>query len=66
MKDPAPRIESLSAVTLATADMGRSLAFYASLGFSLTRGGADAPNRWTRLPAYPLRPNLDRRNVPST
>jgi len=43
MTDAAPRIESLSAVTLATTDMGRSLAFYASLGFSLTRGGPDAP-----------------------
>ena len=34
MTDAAPRIESLSAVTLATTDMGRSLAFYASLGAS--------------------------------
>jgi catechol 2,3-dioxygenase-like lactoylglutathione lyase family enzyme len=41
--DAAPRIEALSAVTLATGNMGRSLAFYASLGFRLTRGGADAP-----------------------
>jgi len=39
----APRIESLSAVTLATTDMARSLAFYASLGFSMTYGGPDAP-----------------------
>lgn len=43
MTDAAPRIESLSAVTLATTDMGRSLAFYASLGFLLTRGGPEAP-----------------------
>lgn len=43
MTDSALRIEALSAVTLATADMGRALAFYASLGFSLTRGGVDAP-----------------------
>lgn len=41
--DGALRIEALSAVTLATTDMGRALGFYASLGFSLTRGGPDAP-----------------------
>ena len=35
-------IESLSAVTLATADMGRSVRFYRALGFRLLYGGEDA------------------------
>jgi catechol 2,3-dioxygenase-like lactoylglutathione lyase family enzyme len=35
-------IESLSAVTLETADMARAFAFYASLGFELRYGGPDA------------------------
>ena len=38
-----PRVEALSAVTLATSDMARALAFYASLGFEMTYGGPDAP-----------------------
>lgn len=35
-------IESLSAVTLVTTDMGRSVAFYAALGFERRYGGPDA------------------------
>jgi catechol 2,3-dioxygenase-like lactoylglutathione lyase family enzyme len=35
-------IESISAVTLATRNMGRALAFYASLGFEQSHGGAEA------------------------
>ena len=35
-------IEALSAVTLATGDMGRAVAFYAALGFRLLKGGPDA------------------------
>ena len=35
-------IEALSAVTLATHDMARSVAFYATLGFALKSGGAEA------------------------
>jgi catechol 2,3-dioxygenase-like lactoylglutathione lyase family enzyme len=35
-------IESLSAVTLVTADMARSMAFYSALGFDLRYGGPDA------------------------
>ena len=35
-------IESLSAVTLATHDMGRAIAFYQALGFEMLYGGADA------------------------
>ena len=35
-------INSLSAVTLATCDMARAIAFYQALGFELLHGGADA------------------------
>ncbi len=35
-------IESLDAVTLATADMAAAVAFYDALGFVLVTGGADA------------------------
>lgn len=36
---PEPRIEALSAITLATADMARAVRFYEALGFSLRHGG---------------------------
>ena len=36
-------IEKISAVTLATGDMGRALVFYEALGFRLEYGGPDAP-----------------------
>lgn len=42
MPDPSP-IESLSAITLVTTDMARSVAFYRSLGFTIAYGGPDAP-----------------------
>jgi catechol 2,3-dioxygenase-like lactoylglutathione lyase family enzyme len=35
-------IESISAITLFTADMARSVEFYTALGFGLVYGGADA------------------------
>jgi len=35
----APRFEALSAVTLATHDMERAVAFYLALGFPLSYGG---------------------------
>ncbi|MFB3092792.1 MAG: VOC family protein [Dehalococcoidia bacterium] len=38
----APAINSISAVTLATHDMGRAVRFYLSLGFSLRYGGEDS------------------------
>jgi len=38
--DAAPRFEGLSAVTLATHDMERAVAFYLALGFPLSYGGA--------------------------
>src|SRR5579885_13697 len=47
--DPAPRrcykagmIEAISAITLATADMARAVAFYRTLGFELLYGGEGA------------------------
>ncbi|MHC4550826.1 MAG: VOC family protein [Planctomycetota bacterium] len=36
-------VASLRAITLATHDMARAVAFYRSLGFAPTYGGADAP-----------------------
>ncbi len=38
----APKIEGLSAVTLGTHDMSRSVAFYETLGFEKIYGGPDA------------------------
>lgn len=43
MNTPEARIEALSAVTLATADMRRAVRFYESLGFIRKFGGRDAP-----------------------
>jgi len=37
-----PRIESLSAITLATSDMRQAVRFYEALGFPLKFGGEDA------------------------
>lgn len=37
--DPAPTIEAISAVTLATHDMARAVRFYRALGFALSCGG---------------------------
>ena len=37
-----PQIEALSAITLATRDMGRAVHFYQALGFPLKAGGGDA------------------------
>lgn len=38
--DNKPRIEAISAITLATRDMARAAGFYASLGFTIRYGGA--------------------------
>jgi catechol 2,3-dioxygenase-like lactoylglutathione lyase family enzyme len=40
--DDIEPIERISAVTLSTRDMARSVAFYRALGFRLLSGGADA------------------------
>ena len=37
--DNAPQIEAISAVTLATHNMARAVAFYAGLGFAMRYGG---------------------------
>jgi len=37
-----PRIEALSAITLATSDMARAVRFYEALGFPIKKGGAGA------------------------
>jgi len=50
------RIESISAVTLATADMARAVAFYRRLGFRVTKGGPSAA--FTTLDAGGQSPNL--------
>ena len=39
---PEPRIETISAVTLATRDMAQAFRFYSALGFRLQYGSADA------------------------
>lgn len=39
--EPEPHFEALSAVTLATRDMGRALRFYEALGFTMKYGGPD-------------------------
>jgi catechol 2,3-dioxygenase-like lactoylglutathione lyase family enzyme len=39
---PVPHIRSISAITLATHDMGRAVRFYRSLGFELRYGGESA------------------------
>jgi catechol 2,3-dioxygenase-like lactoylglutathione lyase family enzyme len=52
---PAP-IESISAITLVTADMAASVGFYRSLGFEQLYGGADAS--FTSLRAGPGFVNL--------
>ncbi len=38
----APEIESINAITLATHDMARAVAFYRALGFGLCYGGSEA------------------------
>ena len=40
--EPAATIDSISAITLATHDMGRALRFYLALGFPLRYGGEGA------------------------
>jgi catechol 2,3-dioxygenase-like lactoylglutathione lyase family enzyme len=40
--DAEPRIESLSAITLATGDMRQAVRFYQALGFPLKFGGEEA------------------------
>ena len=57
-------IEALSAVTLATADMAASVAFYASVGFRVVVGGPDAPFTTFRAGAGYLNLQLDPDHAP--
>jgi catechol 2,3-dioxygenase-like lactoylglutathione lyase family enzyme len=41
--DPPTRIDSISAVTLATQDMARAVQFYRGLGFVISHGGESEP-----------------------
>ncbi len=51
-----PRVEAISAVTLATHDMARAVRFYRDLGFTIRRGGEQAS--FTSLHAGPGYLNL--------
>jgi len=53
------RAQSLSAVTLVTADMARSVEFYRALGFSLLAGGVDAAFTTFRVGSSFLNLQLD-------
>ena len=53
---PAPAVEGISAVTLATHDMARAVRFYRSLGFTIRYGGEQSS--FTSLHAGPGYLNL--------
>ncbi|MEX0760540.1 MAG: VOC family protein [Tistlia sp.] len=55
-------VTALNAVTLATRDMARAVAFYEALGFRLKHGGAEAP--FTSFHAGPCHLNLFRAEQP--
>jgi catechol 2,3-dioxygenase-like lactoylglutathione lyase family enzyme len=57
-------VESINAVTLAVADMGRSVAFYTALGFEPTAGGAEAGFTTFRVGQGFLNLQLDREHAP--
>jgi catechol 2,3-dioxygenase-like lactoylglutathione lyase family enzyme len=59
-------VESISAVTLLTTDMGDSVAFYRALGFHLLYGGDEAPFTSFRVGAGYLNLQLDEGNTPAT
>jgi len=52
-------VESISAVTLLTADMAEAVAFYEALGFHLLYGGQEAPFTSFRVGAGYLNLQLD-------
>jgi catechol 2,3-dioxygenase-like lactoylglutathione lyase family enzyme len=58
------RIEALSAVTLATADMAASVRFYESVGFRVVVGGPDAPFTTFRVGTAFLNLQLDPDHAP--
>lgn len=57
-------VEAISAVTLATADMDRSVAFYEALGFVVTFGGRGTPFTTYRAGAQFLNVQLDPDHAP--
>jgi catechol 2,3-dioxygenase-like lactoylglutathione lyase family enzyme len=56
---PQDPVESISAVTLLTTDMGRAVDFYQALGFHLLYGGAEAAFTSFRVGAGFLNLQLD-------
>ena len=58
------RIEALSAVTLATADMAASVRFYETVGFEAVVGGQDAPFSTFRAGTGYLNLQLDPQHAP--
>lgn len=63
MPSPEP-VTALSAVTLATADMEASVAFYEALGFAVTFGGRDTPFTTYRAGPQFLNVQLDPDHAP--
>jgi catechol 2,3-dioxygenase-like lactoylglutathione lyase family enzyme len=59
-------VESISAVTLHTADMAEAVAFYRALGFHLLYGGEDAPFTSFRVGSGYLNLQLDAGGSPET
>jgi catechol 2,3-dioxygenase-like lactoylglutathione lyase family enzyme len=57
-------VESINAVTLATADMATAVAFYDALGFELAAGGANAAFTTYRVGDGFLNLQLDRAHAP--
>jgi catechol 2,3-dioxygenase-like lactoylglutathione lyase family enzyme len=57
-------VESISAVTLVTRDMGEAVAFYRALGFPLLYGGDEAPFTSLRVGGGYLNLQLDVEGAP--
>ena len=59
-------VESISAVTLLTVDMGEAVAFYRALGFHLLYGGDEAPFTSFRVGGGYLNLQLDGAGTPAS
>lgn len=64
MSDPSDGIEEINAVTLVTAAMDASVAFYRALGFHTVFGGPDAPFTTFRAGTGFLNIQLDPEHAP--
>jgi catechol 2,3-dioxygenase-like lactoylglutathione lyase family enzyme len=64
MTSDRPSIESISAVTLAVADMARSVGFYEGIGFRRRYGGPDADFTSFQVGRGFLNLQLDREHAP--